>query len=180
MPPFAGMLPGGEEKVQLPRGFSPPREREDSPDSTDGRSLDTQTREAEEEWREILAAFNLLRDHFGPDFQPLGPEHTQPIQTPFGPARQYRTFSIAGIWMAWYLGLIVLHRAHPSMPPAAMVAAGMAARQTSDYANEIGRIAAAIAPNATEIQHVNPSKCPTFLNWREMCPRPLRPPISIK
>jgi hypothetical protein len=40
------------------------------------------------------------------------------------------------------------------MPPAATVAAGIAARQTAFYANQIGRICAAIAPNATKVTQV--------------------------
>jgi hypothetical protein len=155
LPPFAGMLPDVNRKPTLPRGFSPARE--DSPDSvgTDERPLDEQTREAEEEWNEIHHAFKYLEEAFGPDYQPLTAEYSQPIQTPFGPALQYRTFGIAGIWMFHYMGLILLHRAHPSMPPAAMAAVGLAARHTGDYANHIGRIAAAIAPNASEIQQVS-------------------------
>lgn len=154
LPSFAGMLPTVGGKVSLPRGFSPPRE-ESPDDANKGQTLEEQTHDALEEWQEIHSAFNTLRDNFGPDYQALGPEYSQPIQTPFGPALQYRTFSIAGVWMSYYLGLIVLHRAHPFMPPAAMAAVGAAARQTGHYANEIGRIAAAIAPNASEIQQVS-------------------------
>jgi hypothetical protein len=150
MPSFAGMMPGTEGKATLPRGFSPAREESPASDSEE-RNLEEWTHEAEDGWQEILAAFTILEENYGPDFQPLGPEHSQPIQSPFGPALLYRTYSIAGIWMLHYMGLILCHRYHPSMPPAATIAAGIAARQTAVYANQIGRISAAIAPNASEV-----------------------------
>ncbi len=154
MPSFAGMMPGTEGKATLPRGFSPTRE--ESPPSDNGEhNLEDWTKEAEEEWQEIRAAFSIIEENFGPDFQALGPEHSQPIQSPFGPALQYRTYGIAGIWIMFYVGLILCHRYHPSMPPAATIAAGIAARQTAFYANEIGRIAAAIAPEATAMPQVS-------------------------
>jgi hypothetical protein len=154
MPSFAGMMPGTEGKAKLPRGFSP--SREDSPISEDdNRSLEDWTVEAEEEWHEIHTAFSILEEHFGPDFQPLGPEHCQQIKSPFGPALQYRTYSIAGIWIIYYMGLILCHRYRPTMPPAATVAAGIAARETGFYANEIGRISAAIAPDASQVTEVS-------------------------
>ena len=49
--------------------------------------------------------------------------------------------------MNFYMGLVILHRAHPSMPPFAMVAAHMIAKETDPYADEIGRIAAGVAGN---------------------------------
>lgn len=54
------------------------------------------------------------------------------------------------------MGLIVLHRVHPSMPPSAMIAAGIAAPETIGFANTIGRIAAAIAPNSETDAGVEP------------------------
>jgi hypothetical protein len=157
MPDFSGMLPG-IGRAKLPLGFDK-QYRELTPptaESEDGRDLETQQLEAEEEWQEIRNMFSLLADHFGDDFQPLGAEYTSPIQTPFGPALQYRTYGIAGIWMSYHMGLIACHRAHPSMPPAAMIAAGIAARQTAHIANEIGRIAAGIAPECSSATQVSP------------------------
>jgi hypothetical protein len=155
-PPFSGMMPDtGEPK--LPMGFqesfgehAPEKQQADIVD------LEAQRIEAEEEWHDIMNAFSLLEDHFGEDFQALGPEFSRPIETPFGPALQYRTYGIAGIWMNYYMALIVCHRAHPSMPPAAMMAAGMAAKQTAFFANEIGRIAAGIAPHSNATSKVTP------------------------
>lgn len=153
MPPFNGMVPVSDPK--LPMGFG---SRDQSPQSfhSDDVDLEALTLEAEEEWQDIRHAFSVLEDNFGDDFQALGPEFSSPIETPFGPALQYRTYAIAGIWMNFYMALIVCHRAHPSMPPAAMVAAGIAARHTSNFANEIGRIVAGIAPDCSLASEVTP------------------------
>lgn len=160
MPGFSGMVPGVQE-AQLPMGFSGQYSRNSgscSPHShrSEEADLATQLAEAEEEWQDIQNAFSILEDHFGEDFQPLGPEFCSPIQTPFGTALQYRTYGVAGIWLNYHMGLIVCHRAHPSMPPAAMMASGIAAKQTATYANEIGRIITGIAPGCDTIPHVNP------------------------
>lgn len=154
MPNFSGMVPDVQE-AQLPMGFEPSR---DSPTSTQSEDTDlqSQTYAANEEWQEIRDAFDLLESHFGEDFQALGPEFSTPIQTPFGPALQYRTYGIAGIWMNLYMGLITCYRSHPSMPPAAIMAAGITARQTAGFANQLGRIAAGIAPDLSMATEVNP------------------------
>lgn len=155
MPPFSGMVPTTGE-VHLPMGFE--EYSVPSPESTSSAEydLESQRLEAEDEWQEIRNMFAVLADHFGEDFQPLGPEFSSPIQTPFGPAHQYRTYGIAGIWMNYYMGLIACHRAHPDMPPAAMMAAGFAARQTASMANELGRVAAGIAPDCSMTTQVSP------------------------
>lgn len=44
------------------------------------------------------------------------------------------------------MAMIVAIRSHPHMPPAAHMAVGVAAQETASYANDIGRIAAGIAP----------------------------------
>ncbi len=155
MPNFSGMVPGVKE-AQLPMGFESPRDA--SPQSTQSEDIDlqSQTFAAKEEWQEIRDAFDLIQNHFSEEFQALGPEFSAPIQTPFGPALQYRTYGIAGIWMNFYMGMITCYRAHPSMPPAAVMAAGITARQTAGFANELGRIAAGIAPDLSMATEVNP------------------------
>lgn len=55
------------------------------------------------------------------------------------------------------MGLIILHRAHPSMPPAPLTAASLTASKTSTFGNEIGRIAAGIASVEQNIE-VDPGK----------------------
>ncbi|KAH8648788.1 hypothetical protein BGZ60DRAFT_474269 [Tricladium varicosporioides] len=155
IPGFSGMVPDVHE-AQLPMGFE--HSHNDSPKSTDSSDIDLEQQrlEAEEEWHDIRNAFQILHDHFGEDFQPLGPDFQAPIQTPFGTALQYRTYSIAGVWMNYYMALIACYRAHPSMPPAATMAAGIAARQTAFFANELGRIAAGISPDCSLAAEVNP------------------------
>jgi hypothetical protein len=156
MPSFNGMVPN-VEKAQPPMGFER-RARDASPqsDTSDEMDLEHLRIEAEEEWQDIRKAYGILEDHFGDDFQALGPEFTAPIETPFGPALQYRTYGIAGIWMNYYMALVACHRAHPSMPPAAMVAVGIAAPQTAFFASQVGRIAAGIAPDCSRTAEVSP------------------------
>ncbi len=145
------MMPS-RASVTVPTGFSPPRERSPQSDDLDDFDMETRTMAATREWEEIRQAFELFRTRLGPDFEPLGPEYEPPEDTPFGTTLKYRTHSIAGIWMNYHMGWVVLHRSHPSMPPVAMVAAGMAAKQTAPYAMQIGRIAAGLA--ADEVPRV--------------------------
>ncbi|CAN8102184.1 unnamed protein product [Discula destructiva] len=150
-PMFPGLFPG-RGSIQFPRGLSPQREHRDNSFAAaaaeqflEDADLETSTQKAMEEWSSILAAFNLFKDSLGPDFQPMGPDVHPQQDTPFGPAWTYRTLPIAGVWMNFYMGLVILHRAHPSMPPFAMVAAHMCARETQPYANEIGKIVAGVS-----------------------------------
>ncbi|KAK4238388.1 transcriptional regulatory protein moc3 [Achaetomium macrosporum] len=154
-PSFPGLMPTSG-RVTVPRGFSPPRDVPfQSSDSAEETDFDASTAKALQEWEEIRQAFEVFRSRLGPDFEPMGPDFAQPEMTPFGPALMYRTYSIAGIWMNYYMGLIVLHRAHPSMPPVAVVAAGMAAQQTGRWANEIARIAAGLHEDTTHVTAIS-------------------------
>jgi hypothetical protein len=155
MPSFSGMVPG-VGPAKLPMGFEPSRQESPQSSTSDEIDLEVKRIEAEEEWQDIRNAFSVLEDHFGEDFEPLGPEYSSPVETPFGKALKYRTYGIAGIWMNFYMALISCHRSHPSMPPAAMMAAGIAARQTASFANELGRIAAGIAPDCSMTAQVSP------------------------
>ena len=130
--------------VTVPAGFSPPPETSPQSEASEEVDFDESTAAAELQWQSIRQAFDVFRANLGPAFDALGPDLAPPHPSPFGPARTYRTFSIAGIWMNYYMGLIALHRAHPSRPPVAMVSAGMAAHETGVWANEIGRIAAGL------------------------------------
>lgn len=147
---FPGLFPG-RGSIQHPRGLSPQREHSESSFAAaaeqflEDADLETSTQNAMEEWSAILAAFNLFKDSLGADFQPMGPDVHPQRDSPFGPAWTYRTLPIAGVWMNFYMGLVILHRAHPSMPPFAMVAAHMCARETQPYANEIGKIVAGVS-----------------------------------
>jgi len=108
--------------------------------------LHTATLAAEAEWLEITRALDTFEEALGPSFAALSPEHMPPLSTPFGPALYYRTYSIANIWSLYYTGRIISTRVHPSMPPAAMAAAGIAAHTTAPWATTIGRINAGIHP----------------------------------
>ncbi|KAJ3953944.1 hypothetical protein N0V92_009577 [Colletotrichum tropicale] len=153
-PMFPGMLPN-LQKVRLPMGFSPPRDDSPPPpEIPEDLDSDVAMEAAMREWEGLREAFEILRSQFGPEFQALGAEYADHRDSPFGPTLQYRTFSVAGIWMNYYMGLIHLYRAHPRMPPAAMIAAGIQAQHTEKFAIEIGRIAAGLTDdvsNATEI-----------------------------
>jgi hypothetical protein len=140
---FAGLMPSSG-KVTRPTGFSPPRETTPQSEASEEPDFDESTAAALREWESIRQAFEIFRANLGPDFDPLGPDLVPTQETPFGLAHSYRTFSIAGLWMNYYMGLISLYRAHPSMPPIAMVAAGLAAPQTMQWAIEVGRIASGL------------------------------------
>lgn len=146
---FAGMFPG-RGNIRVPRGLDPQCSAYGTTEQVlEDADLDESTNRAMDEWESILQAFELFKESLGPDFDPLA-EDVRPVQdSPFGPALMYRTYSIAGIWMNFYMGLVVLHRAHPTMPPFAMVAAHKVAQQTEPYANEIGKIVAGMAEDMT-------------------------------
>ncbi|CAK7265120.1 hypothetical protein SEPCBS119000_001345 [Sporothrix epigloea] len=142
-PAFPGMIPSTGH-ITIPRGFSPPREVSPQSETHEDIDLETSTAAAICEWENLRKTFDEFRLQLGPDFEPLGPEFEFPVSSPFGPALKYRTYNVACVWMNYYMGLIALHRCHPSMPPIAMAAAGMAARQTAPFATEAGRIVAGI------------------------------------
>jgi hypothetical protein len=152
-PMFPGMLPTGG-KVSLPMGFSPPRDSSPQRESTEDIDVELSTQLALHEWNSIRQAFEVLKSQFGPEFEPLASEYTDRRDSPFGPTLQYRTFSVAGVWMNYYMGLIYLHRSHPSMPPAAMMAAGAAAQQTGEWATLIGRIAAGLSEDCSQMKEI--------------------------
>lgn len=99
---------------------------------------------AEEEWESIRSAFELFLNALGSDYMPLSRDKVLPISTPFGPALRYLTDKIAVIWTFYYCGRILLNRLHPSMPPAMMVAAGVCAPTTAEYAQLVGNIMAGV------------------------------------
>lgn len=137
-PPMYGMVPP-KPPPRLPAGFMDSRgDRQETPE--EDVSEDFTYLAAEQEWEEILIALDIVAQALGRDFQPLPADVTSPISTPFGPALQYRTHTIAVIWGLYYTGRLLLHRLHPSMPPAMMMAAGVAAPTTAEYAQTIGRI----------------------------------------
>lgn len=115
-----------------------------TPASMKNDSLEAETAEARVEWSKILAAFEAFAEALGPGFAPLPPDSVQSITTPFGPAVQYRSHTVAFLMAFYYTGRIMVERLHPDMPPAAMVAAGIAAPRTAGYSQFIGKIAAGL------------------------------------
>ncbi|KKY21517.1 putative c6 finger domain [Phaeomoniella chlamydospora] len=102
--------------------------------------LDNMTEQALQEHASIARAFELFASSLPQTFSPLTPAQSPPIDTPFGPALQYRTHIIACIHIHYNTGLLLLNRFHPHMPPAAMMATGVSAWKTTEIANTIGRI----------------------------------------
>lgn len=144
---FYGMAPSASVR-QMPSAFAPQHQKSPSPDAPSGiedqAHLQAATQKAVEEWESIRAALTHYASHLGPAFAPLSDEYTTPIPTPFGPALQYRSFDIAVLWAQYHMLEIILARSHPSMPPAAMMAAGIGAQSTKRWATDIGRIVAGI------------------------------------
>lgn len=155
-PPMYGMMPSAGP-IRLPSGFKqePGTWQRNSPPADD-QELEAATRKAEHEWNDIYHALDVFEESLGPDYQPLSPDHMQPLSTPFGPALYYRAYSISCVWALYYTARIMAMRANPSMPPAAMVAAGAAAPRTAAWANTIGRICAGIQP-LTNTTPLNPT-----------------------
>ncbi|KAE8161656.1 hypothetical protein BDV40DRAFT_179994 [Aspergillus tamarii] len=142
-PPMYGMVPASGPK-RLPLAFAEATAQAGSVGQGDDDSETLSYSEAEQEWESILAAFETFAHALGPYFRPLPSDSAPPISTVFGPALQYRTHTIAVIWGYYYIGRILLHRMHPCMPPAMMVAAGVAAPTTAEFSQIIGKIAAGI------------------------------------
>ena len=164
-PPFNG--PGGQPSmhgmipdpgpIRLPSGFDQGQHDRlySTPVPSESQTLETATAEAEAEHAAITHAFNVFYEALGPSFEPLSAEHMAPISTPFGPAIYYRSYSIACIISLYYCGRIILERSRPSMPPAAMAAAGVAAAATAGFGTIIGRISAGIQP-VSNVGPLNP------------------------
>ncbi|KAF1982629.1 hypothetical protein K402DRAFT_424384 [Aulographum hederae CBS 113979] len=159
--PFYGMAPAAPA-ASMPSSYSahkPDSPTSSSPGSTTSSpsyDLAAATAAAVDEWGQIRAALNVFASHFGPGFQPLSAEYHQPLATPFGEALAFRSYDIGVLWGLYYMCQIILIRAHPHMPPAAMMAAGVAAQHTAKYANDIGRIAFGIIPGPSNLP-LNPS-----------------------
>ncbi|ERF76747.1 hypothetical protein EPUS_02286 [Endocarpon pusillum Z07020] len=124
--------------------FTSPTFAPSPPQTTETENLEAETLAALAEHTAIFHALDLFETSLPPEYQPLPPDVAPPISTPFGPALQYRTHTIACIWALYYAGRILLHRLHPHMPPAAMIAAQVVAAQTTSYAQRIGKICAGL------------------------------------
>lgn len=145
--PFYGMAPASNTRT-MPRGFAPDHSSSASEGDISPVDLDTATTRALEEWNHLKQLYIVFAQRLGHNFQPLSLAEYQPLDTPFGPGVLYRTYDIALLWMTYYMGMIIITRGHPNMPPAATAAIGAAARDTAAYATLIGRIGAGIAVKA--------------------------------
>lgn len=145
------------DMASWPPEFSLPRRLGDPSqlDSIDDFDIEHVTEEAIQDWVSIRQAFEAFSTQLGSDFEPLGAELTDLRYSPFGQSLQYRTFSVAGIWMSYYMGLICLYRAHPSAPPIGLLAAGSMESQTAEYANIIGRVAVGMVGDITNVTKVS-------------------------
>lgn len=65
--------------------------------------------------------------------------------------------------MGLYMGLIVLYRAHPSMPPVANMAVGLMAKDTWEYAAEVGRIAAGLSEDVSQAASIGTVVAAAFI-----------------
>ncbi|RMZ30729.1 hypothetical protein D0859_05175 [Hortaea werneckii] len=158
MPSFYGMAPPPRQNVQMPSSYAPLNDihtPQRSPPN-DSMDLNEATQAALREYGEIRAALHTFAASLGEAYQPLPPEYQPVIDSPFGSALVYRTFDIGTLWGVYNMCMIIAIRSHPHMPPAAHMAAGVAAQQTAPYAQEIGRIAAGIVPGPPD-QPLNPS-----------------------
>jgi len=140
------MAPPPRQNVQMPASYetsdSLPTPKSAAPQ--DNVDLQFATQVALEEYGRIRAALRTFAASLGKSFDPLAPE-LQPIkETAFGPALFYRSFDIGCLWAVYNMAVIFVIRSHPHMPPAAHMAAGIAARETALLANEIGRMVAGI------------------------------------
>ncbi|RMZ92105.1 hypothetical protein DV736_g679, partial [Chaetothyriales sp. CBS 134916] len=107
-------------------------------------NLEEDTAKALAEYAAIKQAFDTFVSALGPDFQPVDPDKASFQTSPFGSPLRYRSPEIACIWLHYNVGQILLHRLHPHMPAAAMIAAGLTAQQTNENAENVGKICAGI------------------------------------
>ena len=156
-PEMYGMMPG-VVPPKMPEAFSqrPQDKTYIERSAVENTEFATATKEAEAEWHELNHALDIFEESLGNDYLPLSSEYMQPLETPFGSAIYYRTYSMSCVWVLYYTGRIINARSHPSMPPAAMMAAGIAAAKTAHWANIIGRICAGLQPMSTSAS-LNPS-----------------------
>lgn len=158
-PAFFGMAPPPRSNVQMPSSYNPvegstvPESRQ-TPEALD---LQVATAAALEEYGKIRAALRAFAAALGGEaFQHLDADCHTPIDTPFGSALFYRSYDIGCLWSIYNMCEIIAIRSHPHMHPAAHAAAGLAAKDTAFYAQQIGRIAAGIVPGPSN-QPLNPT-----------------------
>ncbi|KAF2442723.1 hypothetical protein P171DRAFT_48486 [Karstenula rhodostoma CBS 690.94] len=162
MPAFYGMAPT-QGPSSLPKSYATPEgstyEQSPKPSNTphpDFADLPAALSAAEEEWQEMSRAHATIastltnNEAFAPLLLDLYPVAPGGNVTPFGPALVHRSYDISTIWTMLHLSKILLIRSHPTMPPAATVAASVAAATTKPYAMLIGRVSAGMQVPASD------------------------------
>ncbi|KAJ4288437.1 hypothetical protein N0V90_011672 [Kalmusia sp. IMI 367209] len=162
MPAFYGMAPTAGPS-SLPKSYATPdgytyKRSPKTPHTPHPKfsNLPAALAAAEEEWEDISRAHAIIASHlanneaFAPLTEDLYPVAPGGNMTPFGPALVHRSYDISTIWTMLHLSKILLVRSHPAMPPAATVAAGVAAGTTKPYATLIGRISAGMQVPASD------------------------------
>lgn len=94
-------------------------------------------------WESLQEDFQTFKVGLGSWFEPLEKDCSATTESPFGPSLQFRTYSVAGIWLQYYMGLINLHRSDPSLQ-LELDPAGMVAGRTENFVHQIGQISAGI------------------------------------
>lgn len=151
-PPMFGMIPPPEEPIQLHSAFKTMdasikdqafTRKQQGKSQSPPPSLEDDTSRAMAEHADITGAFDLFARSLGFEFEPVSSADTT-VSSPFNPVLVYKNAGIACIWAFYNVGRILLYRLHPDMPPAAMLAAGITAQLTRDYAQTIGKICAGL------------------------------------
>jgi hypothetical protein len=160
------MAPPPRTNVQMPSYYAPDHSPSNIHSSDEQHSqapvvdddLEAATNAAKGEMGRIRAALQRFREALELTFPPLGPEHYESPVTAFGPARTFSSADIGCLWAIYHMAEIIAIRSHPDMPPAAHVAAAVAAKLTHEHAQEIGRIAAGLYATAGDgSRPVNPT-----------------------
>jgi hypothetical protein len=128
-------------------------------------SLEEETKLAYAEHKQIVKVFGVFRRSLGPGFEAL-PDDGRDFSSPFGRALRYAGPEIACVWAHYYVGLTLIQRLHPDMPPAAMIAAGITAGLTKNYAQAVGQICAGLfasLPAAAPGQPLSPRFAAAFM-----------------
>ncbi|KAF2725955.1 hypothetical protein K431DRAFT_280682 [Polychaeton citri CBS 116435] len=145
-PTYFGMAPPQPTRTHTMYKSTQDFESPQSTRSYDPIDLHEATEAAMEEYGRIRSALHTFSSNLGEAFEPLTSDYAPPSQTPFGTALFYRSYDIASVWQLYNMAVIIAIRSHPHMPPAAHMAAAVAAHETTFFANEIGRIASCIQP----------------------------------
>ena len=150
---FYGMMPnGGASQPSIPEAFAAGAQKDAympiTPHDDPSLAAAAAKAEAEAEWTDMQAALTTFeRTLSEPAWAPLS---SSSHPTPFGPGLQYRAPAMGALWSFYHTARLVHARTNPSMPPASMVAAGVAARHTAPWAQRIGRAALGLAVPAPE------------------------------